>query len=701
MRILITSPGPEAANILAALSERGHDATSVPLITPERIEAPELKLEGAQGFLVTSAEGVRALADAIAVRFLPVFAENAEAAKAAEDAGFLKVSVSGGDASDFAKLIKETVNSNAGALLHACHTHETTAVTEMLVNMGYAVRPLKLYTLKQADALPMALVSDLKAGVLDGSIVLSVDEARAFTTLLQCAELEHLVKGWVVYATSILASAPMRALAVSRTVVAPNPDIAALLAAFDKDLAIPPEPEQEPYVSDKPVPEPIDPDQRSQSNRGQTRKKERSASDLEPNPIPDAPLPGNQPYVGQQQKQAAARAKKSGGFGQFVACIVLLIVVLTAVFGTMPWWHTRMPPIVQNWIPETLWLPTAQIPSTTVADITSLQQGLTATEAKVASLRQAIQPSAQSEGPNTQALETTLSALQQRLAAIEARFTQSSAAGVSSNIKSDAVTALGNAAAKQGQQLVAVTARIAAVEAALGSAALLDVVIERIDALEDRSADAATVLALAGRISQLEAVANSSMNKQSGAIALLLAASQLQDAVSNGRPYALELETVLAFAAKQKRLSIDIGDLAVHQSAGVPTRAALRQQFDRLAPAAVRAGLLPSDTASWLQRTLNSLFAMISVRRLDDDGSAGVGAIVTRMERALDIGDLEAAVTAAESLSGLAGETVSPWLTKARATASVERAVTTLSNQAIAQMNAGRDFEPATPEADD
>ena len=252
MRLLITSPGPEAADLVASLSARGHDVVAVPLITPERIDSPEVKLEGAQGFLVTSAESVRALADTVAVRFFPLFAENAEVAKAAKDAGFTKIIVAKGDASDFASLIENTVNPDAGALVHACHSNETTAVTGMLVNMGYAVRPLKLYTLNRADALPRSLLADLKADAYDGAVVLSVDEARAFTTLLQRAELEHLVKDWVVYATSTLASAPMRALKVGRTVVAPDPDVETLLAAFDQDLANPPEPEPLP----EPDPEP-------------------------------------------------------------------------------------------------------------------------------------------------------------------------------------------------------------------------------------------------------------------------------------------------------------------------------------------------------------------------------------------------------------------------------------------------------------
>ena len=472
----------------------------------------------------------------------------------------------------------------------------------------------------------------------------------------------------------------------------------------------------EPDVSDKPDRSKLEPlttgrtarlmaedaaDQRSQSQRSQSKKKEKDPNTLEPDPIPDAPMPGSHTAAGPQQKPGVERAKKSGGFGRFVTYMVLLIIIIAAAFGTMPWWYGRMPTMVQNWVPETLRPPTAQVSETVVADITALQQRLASTEAEVASLRQAVQSSPQSPAPNTEALDSAVAALQQRMSAIENRPAQVVSGGSATGINGDAVTALGNASANQAQQLAAVTARIATVEAALGNAAQLDEIADRVDALEDRSADAATVLALAARITQVEAAADSLVNEQTGAVGLLLAVSQLQNATSNGRPFALELETVQAFAAKQGQLSIETTDLAQHQSTGVSTRAALRQEFDRLAPVVVRAGLLPTDTASWLQRTLDSIFSVINVRRLDDDGSAAVGAIVTRMERALNVGNLQSAVTAANDLSGLAAETISPWLTKATATASVERAVTTLSTQAIAQINTGRDFDPASSEMDD
>ena len=127
MRILITSPAPETAELVSSLTARGHQVTVIPLMMPERIEAPKVKLEGAQGFLVTSTEAVRALANAVAVRFFPLFADSLDLAKAAKAEGFTNVKASAGDASDFAKLIEATLKPDEGALIHACHDKETTA----------------------------------------------------------------------------------------------------------------------------------------------------------------------------------------------------------------------------------------------------------------------------------------------------------------------------------------------------------------------------------------------------------------------------------------------------------------------------------------------------------------------------------------------------------------------------------------------
>jgi len=109
--------------------------------------------------------------------------------------------------------------------------------------------------------------------------------------------------------------------------------------------------------------------------------------------------------------------------------------------------------------------------------------------------------------------------------------------------------------------------------------------------------------------------------------------------------------------------------------------------------------LLPTDSASWFQNTLDRILSVVTVRRLDDDGSASVGAIVTRIEDHLSNGDIEAAIIAAEDLKGLAAETLAPWLSNARIITTAERSVTAVVSQAIGQMNVGRDIALVPSEA--
>ena len=623
MRILITSPATETAGLIAALEVRGHDVIAVPLITAERLDAPEIKLEGAQGFLVTSAEGVRALADAVSVRFFPVYAESEEAGAAARAAGFTKVTVAAGDAAAFAQLIKRTVRAEAGPLVHSCHLNETNAVTGMLINMGYTIRPLKLYRLNWVNQMPSALEQALTAKRIDAAIVLSVDEARAFTALIQQAEIEHLVKDWVVYATTTLASERMRAVKVGRTVVAPDPNLETLLSEFDQDVLPPPEPETEP----------------------------------EPDPIPNAPVPSAAADGATAQSKVTQR--KHSGLSRFVIYFVLLVLAAAAAFESLPWWYPRMPVLVQGWVPDVLKPLTGFSSDSVLADISALQSSLATAENEITALRRditTIEPATVGDSSATQAMVLRL---QQRVAALEVRPSSGT------------------------------------VEAALGNAVQLTDLSGRIESLEERSADASAVLALTARITQVEAAAETLVNEQTSAIGFLLAVSQLQNAVQAGRSFELELETVIALATRMDGPDIDTNALAARAATGIAARAVLQREFSRIAPAVVRAGLIPGDSASWLQRTLDRLLSVANIRRLDDDGSAAVGAVVTRIENAISDDDLASAITAAKSLSGLAAGTLAPWLKRIQDRATVENAVDRLNTLAIAQMAAGRPLKEA------
>ena len=104
MRLLITRPQPDADELAAELERRGHRCLVAPLMTIVPTVS-DLPLGGVQALLLTSRNGVRALAAASARRDVPVLAVGPGTAAAAEDAGF-SVEAGAGDVSALGSLVR-------------------------------------------------------------------------------------------------------------------------------------------------------------------------------------------------------------------------------------------------------------------------------------------------------------------------------------------------------------------------------------------------------------------------------------------------------------------------------------------------------------------------------------------------------------------------------------------------------------------
>ena len=119
MRILVTRPAEDAAALIASLISLGHDPIAAPVMRIAFFAGPRLDLRGAQGFLATSANGVRALGRRTDNRILPVFAVGDATAGAAETVGRARRHSAKGNVETLADLVIETADPKAGALLHA------------------------------------------------------------------------------------------------------------------------------------------------------------------------------------------------------------------------------------------------------------------------------------------------------------------------------------------------------------------------------------------------------------------------------------------------------------------------------------------------------------------------------------------------------------------------------------------------------
>jgi uroporphyrinogen-III synthase len=188
MRILVTRPLEDGAEIARLLLVRGHQALLAPLLEPRYSDGPQLETGGTfddvLAVLATSANGIRALARRTARRDLSIFAVGPQTADEARRAGFSDVRSADGDAKALAAATRSWAPPHS-VLLHVCAEDAPGALAEQLSQSGYTVRRFALYAIEPASHLADAARQALKDRALDAVMFFSPRTARIF---LQVAE---------------------------------------------------------------------------------------------------------------------------------------------------------------------------------------------------------------------------------------------------------------------------------------------------------------------------------------------------------------------------------------------------------------------------------------------------------------------------------------------------------------------------------
>jgi uroporphyrinogen-III synthase len=239
MRLLVTRPEPDAESQAKALAARGHEPVLAPLLAIEFVESVPLDLKGAQALIVTSRNALRALVShpelSDALR-LPLIAIGEATAKAAAELGFAHVTTGSGTAEAFARLIADRFTASAGPLVHLSAETVAFDFNSALEARGFLVRQPVLYRAVAAPELPPDALSMLKAGRLDGVVLMSPRTAATFARL----SLQH---GVVTQASRLncycLSGAVAQAVKPlkARVSVAARPREEDILALIDSDAA--------------------------------------------------------------------------------------------------------------------------------------------------------------------------------------------------------------------------------------------------------------------------------------------------------------------------------------------------------------------------------------------------------------------------------------------------------------------------------
>ena len=210
-----------------------------------------------------------------------------------------------------------------------------------------------------------------------------------------------------------------------------------------------------------------------------------------------------------------------------------------------------------------------------------------------------------------------------------------------------------------------------------------------LDGLRDRMAVLASETdALSSRI---DAVAETAVSQRGQAdaeaaqkAALVLALGRLRDVAATGAAFPGAWNSVVELGVDPTEYAV-IADAAQH---GVPTADALRQRFPAAADAALTAERIGGDD-TWYGAAFQRLGNLVSVRRVGEVEGTGVEAIVTRAEYRLQEGNLEAALSELDSLSGPPAEAVASWRAAAESRLKLEQAIRTLQQGTFQNMSQG------------
>ena len=239
MRALITRPREDAEPVARALAGRGFSVMIEPLLEILRDDnAPLPPLDGLQGVLATSANGVRAFAARTERRDLPVWAVGEATAREATTLGFEAVEAAGGDVTALAALVTETLDPAAGPLLHVAGAQVAGDLSGLLVAAGFKVERAVLYNAQAAGRLSPQLLDALDRNAIDIALFFSPRTAAGFVFLAHAAGRADACRNVTAYGLSRACAVMLSRITWRRLRAAAVPTQESLLAAIDEDAPL-------------------------------------------------------------------------------------------------------------------------------------------------------------------------------------------------------------------------------------------------------------------------------------------------------------------------------------------------------------------------------------------------------------------------------------------------------------------------------
>ena len=227
--LLVTRPEPDNAATLLRLEALGLTAVAAPVMVRETLDANLPPPDGFAGMALTSANGIRALADRGligAYRHLPVFAVGDHTAFEARELGFTDVTSAAGAFADLVNTI--AIARLDGPVFYPAAKHQSGDLAKALAPHGIMVATAKLYDMVPVASLAPSTLADLAEGRIGGVLLYSRRTAEIFCELTATLTTEQR-RAIAMLAMSEAVAEPLLKAHFNRISLADAPDEDAMM----------------------------------------------------------------------------------------------------------------------------------------------------------------------------------------------------------------------------------------------------------------------------------------------------------------------------------------------------------------------------------------------------------------------------------------------------------------------------------------
>ena len=238
---LLTRPRPDSEILAEMLRAEGVTSLIEPVIEIESLDGATLpNLDNVQALLLTSANGVRALAGLLGpppeARHIPLLTVGAASAEAAREAGFEKVESAGGDATALTALARARLDPAGGPILHVAGSAIAGDLMAELKGHGFDIRRERIYQARPSAQLSPAARRAVTDGNIDMVLFFSPRSARAFVKLTRAAAIDSALAQVTAICLSAVVAQQAAEVTWRRIRTASEPEQAALLEQVAREI---------------------------------------------------------------------------------------------------------------------------------------------------------------------------------------------------------------------------------------------------------------------------------------------------------------------------------------------------------------------------------------------------------------------------------------------------------------------------------